>query len=149
MRCGARLGVDVGSVRIGVARCDVSALLAVPVETVPRGDGDLDRLAALAAEHEAVEVVVGLPLTMAGKMGPAATAVRDFARTLADRVAPVPVRMVDERLTTAQATRGLRAAGRSARNSRSVVDQEAAVQILQYCVDAERATGHAPGTLVE
>lgn len=149
MRPGARVGVDLGSVRIGVARTDPGALLALPVETVARGEGDLDRLAALVADHEAVEIVVGLPLTLSGKVGPAASAARDFARALAGRVAPVPVRLVDERLTTAQATRGLRAAGRSARSSRSVVDQEAAVHILQYCVDTERATGHAPGTLVE
>lgn len=149
MRPGVRIGVDVGSVRIGVARSDESATLAVPVETVARGAGDLDRLAELVVEHRAVEVIVGLPLTLSGRAGPAATAVRDFARDLARHVAPVPVRLVDERLTTVSATKGLRQAGRTAKSGRSVVDQAAAVVIVQYAVDAERATGRAPGRLVQ
>jgi putative holliday junction resolvase len=149
MRPGVRIGVDVGSVRVGVARTDPSATLAVPVETVPRGEGDLARIAAIATEHDAVEVVVGLPLTMAGRPGPAAAAARSFAAALAPVVAPVPVRLVDERLSTVSATRGLREAGRTSRTGRDVVDQAAAVVIVQYAVDTERATGRAPGTLVE
>lgn len=149
MRPGIRIGIDVGSVRIGVARTDPSALLAVPVETVPRGEGDLARVAEIVAEHQAVEVVVGLPLTMSGRPGPAARAARAFADALARVVAPTGVRLVDERLSTVSATRGLREAGRSARSSRGVVDQAAAVVIVQYAVDTERATGRAPGTLVQ
>ena len=149
MRPGVRIGIDVGSVRIGVARTDLSALLAVPVETVPRGDGDLTRIAELVAEHEAVEVVVGLPLSMSGRPGQASALAREFATQLVPVVAPVPVRLVDERLSTVSATRDLRAAGRSSRTSRAVVDQAAAVVIVQYAVDRERATGVAPGTLVQ
>ena len=149
LRPGVRIGIDVGSVRIGVARSDVSATLAVPVETVARGPGDLDRLAELIAEHEAIEVIVGLPLTLAGRSGPAAAAASEFARALADRVTPLPVRLVDERLSTVTATRGLREAGRSAKSGRSVVDQAAAVVLVQYAVDSERATGRAPGQLVQ
>ncbi len=149
MRPGVRVGVDVGSVRVGVARTDPSAVLAVPVETVPRGDGDLARIAEIVAEHGAVEVIVGLPLTMSGRPGPAAAAARAFAVALAPVVAPVPVRLVDERLSTVSATRGLRAAGRSQKSSRSVVDQAAAMEIVQYSVDTERATGRAPGRLVQ
>ncbi len=149
MRPGVRIGVDVGSVRIGVARTDPSGLLGVPVETVPRGEGDLARIAELVAEHDAVEVIVGLPLTMAGRAGPAAVAAREFGRALAAAVAPVPVRMVDERLSTVSATRGMRESGRTSRNGRAVVDQAAAVIIVQYAVDSERATGRAPGTLVQ
>lgn len=149
MRPGVRIGVDVGSVRIGVARTDPSAILAVPVETVARGEGDVARIAALVAEHEAVEVIVGLPLSMSGRPGAAAVAARAFAEELAPAVAPVEVRLVDERLTTVSAARDLRAAGRSARRSRSVVDQAAAVIIVQYAVDNERATGRAPGVPVQ
>jgi putative holliday junction resolvase len=149
VRPGVRIGIDVGSVRIGVARTDLSALLAVPVETVPRGDGDLTRIAELVAEHDAVEVVVGLPLSMSGRHGQAAALAREFATQLVPVVAPVPVRLVDERLSTVSATRDLRAAGRSSRTSRAVVDQAAAVVIVQYAVDRERATGVAPGTLVQ
>jgi putative Holliday junction resolvase len=149
VRPGVRIGIDVGSVRVGVARTDPSGLLAVPVETVARGEGDLARIAGIVAEHEAVEVVVGLPLSMSGKPGPAAAAAREFATSLMPVVAPVPVRLVDERLSTVSATRDLRAAGRTSRASRAVVDQAAAVVIVQYAVDSERATGVAPGTLVQ
>jgi len=121
----------------------------VPVETVARGDGDLTRIAGIVAEHEAVEVIVGLPLSMSGRPGRAAAAAREFAHALVPAVAPVPVRLVDERLTTVSATRDLRAAGRTSRNSRAVVDQAAAVAIVQYAVDLERASGDAPGILVQ
>jgi putative Holliday junction resolvase len=149
MRRGVRIGIDVGSVRIGVARTDPDGILATPVETVPRGPGDVDRIAHLVAEYEALEVVVGLPLSMSGRPGPAAEGARVFAEELVPRVVPVPVRLVDERLSTVSATRGMREAGRSARDSRSVVDQAAAVVIVQYAVDTERATGRAPGTLLQ
>jgi putative Holliday junction resolvase len=149
VRPGVRIGIDVGSVRIGVARTDPSALLAFPVETVARGDGDLARIAELVAEHGAIEVVVGLPLSMSGKPGAAADIARQFAVGLAPVVAPVPVRLVDERLSTVSATRDLRAAGRTSRTSRAVVDQAAAVVIVQYAVDSERATGVAPGILIQ
>ncbi len=149
MRRGVRIGVDVGSVRVGVARCDESATLAVPVETVPRGPGDLARISRLVDEFHAVEVLVGLPLGMDGRPGAAASAATQFARSLAPLVAPVPIRMVDERLSTVSAQRGLREAGRTVRGSRRVVDQAAAVVIVQYAVDTERATGHAPGSLLQ
>jgi len=148
VRRGVRLGVDVGSVRIGVARTDPEAILAVPVETVPRGEGDVARIAQLAAELAAVEVVVGLPLSLSGRSGPAAAAARAFAAELAVAVAPVPVRLVDERLSTVEATRGLRESGRKARSGRALVDQAAAVVIVQYAVDSERSTGRPPGAVV-
>ena len=154
MRPGVRIGVDVGSVRVGVATCDPAGLIATPVETVRRGRGDLDRLAALVAERDAVEVVVGLPTTLAGRHGPAAEAAEEFARRLADHLADqsaardVPVRLVDERLSTVGAQRGLRESGVDTRKGRSVVDQAAAVIILQTALDAERHSGTAPGRLV-
>ena len=133
-RPGVVLAVDVGTVRIGVAASDRDRVLASPVETVPAPG--LERVAALAAEREAVLVVVGLPTSMSGR---AASASADMARTFADRlaslVAPVPVELVDERLTTVSATAALRASGRSARRSRQVVDQAAAVALLQGVLD--------------
>jgi len=148
VRPGVRLGVDVGSVRIGLASCDPGGLLATPVETVARGRGDFDRIVGRAAELGAVEVVVGLPLSMSGGEGPAAATARAFAAELATRVAPVPVRVVDERLTTVGARRDLAAAGVRGRRGRSVVDQAAAVIILQGALDAERASGSPPGSVV-
>jgi putative Holliday junction resolvase len=106
-------------------------------------------VAALAAEHGAVEVVVGLPLSLSGRAGPAVAAARAFAAELATAARPVPVRLVDERLSTVTATRGLREAGRTARSGRSIVDQAAAVVIVQYSIDMERSTGKPPGVLVE
>ncbi|MEU4574936.1 Holliday junction resolvase RuvX [Nonomuraea sp. ATR24] len=149
MRFGTRLGVDVGSVRIGVARSDPSGMLATPVETVRRGEGDLDRIAAIAAEHEAVEVVVGLPTSLSGRQGQAAQLAREFAARLAARLAPTPVRLFDERLTTVAAQQGLRASGVRAKKQRGVIDQAAAVVLLQDALDAERATRRPPGRPVD
>jgi putative Holliday junction resolvase len=145
--------VDPGEVRIGVAVCDPAGVLASPVETVRRGRGDVERLAALAAEHGAVEVVVGLPVSMSGAQGPSAAKARALAQSLADLLAArstgVRVRLVDERLSTVSASRGLRERGVRGRRERSVVDQAAAVVILQSALDAERSQGRPPGETVE
>ena len=139
-----------GDVRIGVASCDPDGLIATPVETVPRGPGDLQRIAALVDEHGAVEVVLGLPRSLSGGEGPSAAKARVFGSALADVLAPwsVGVRLVDERLTTVSAEAVLRQQGRKGKSRRAVVDQAAAVIILQNALDAERATGHAPGEAV-
>lgn len=149
---GVRIGVDVGSVRVGTAVSDPDGLMAAPLETLPRRPGstaDVDRLAELVAERAAAEVVVGLPRSLSGAEGPAARAVREYAGLLAARVAPVPVRLVDERMTTVSATRELRAAGVRGRKGRAVVDQAAAAVILQSALDIERGTQRPAGTLVE
>ncbi len=145
---GVRLGIDPGEVRIGVASSDRDGILATPVETVARGAGDLDRLAAIVAETGAVRVYVGLPRSLSGNEGPAAGRVREFARDLASRLAPVPVRLSDERLSTVTAEGQLRAQGRKGRRRRAVVDQAAAVVILQGVLDRERATGEEAGERV-
>jgi putative holliday junction resolvase len=139
------VAVDVGDARIGVAVCDPDGMLAVPLETVRRGPGDLARLAEIVRTHEALEVVVGLPTSMSGREGPAAAKVRASAQEIGQHVAPVPVRLVDERMTTVTAERVLRDRGKKGRKRRAVVDQAAAVVILQYALDSERATGSAPG----
>lgn len=148
LRPGVRIGVDVGKVRIGVSRSDPHAMLATPVETVPRGDGDLAVISALAAELEAIEVVVGLPLSLSG----ARTASTDDAASFAAKLAAtieLPVRLVDERLSTVTAQQALRASGRTSRTSRSVIDQVAAVIILQHALDFERSAGTPPGELAD
>lgn len=142
---GRRLGIDVGSVRIGVACSDPDGILATPVETVrrDRSGKHVRRLAELAAETQAVEVIVGLPRTLADRTGPAALDAIDLAGKLAEvlarRVPPIPVRLADERLTTVSAQRSLRAAGVRAKEQRSVIDQAAAVAILQSWLDQRRA----------
>src|SRR5689334_19217305 len=123
MRQGVRLGVDAGSVRIGVARSDPGGILASPLETVPSGKGDVARIAALAAEYDAVEVIVGLPVSLPGQEGRAAETARRFATRIAGRLAPGRVRLFDERLTTVTAENGLRESGVRGRAARKVVDQ--------------------------
>ncbi|MEY9963899.1 putative Holliday junction resolvase [Streptacidiphilus sp. MAP12-16] len=148
-RRGRRIGVDVGDARIGVASCDPDGMLATPVETVPAGPASQARLVAIAEEYAAVEVVVGLPRSLNGGEGPAAAKVRVYAGELAARLAPVPVRLVDERMSTVTATHGLRASGVKAKKGRSVIDQAAAVVILQSALDGEKAAGRPPGQRVE
>ena len=148
MRHGVRLAVDVGTVRIGVARCDPDGLLASPLATVARGRGDLDNLAGLAAGHDAVEVIVGLPTGLSGQEGASAADARTFAAALAERLAPRPVRLVDERFTTVLAHDALQRGGRGARQRRAVVDKAAAALLLQGALDTERSTGQPAGELV-
>jgi putative Holliday junction resolvase len=148
VRPGARLAVDVGTARIGVAACDPAGLLASPLTTVRRGRGDLAQLARLAAEREVTEVIVGLPRGLSGRESGSAADARGFAAALADLVAPVPVRLVDERFTTVLAHDALRQGGRDSRARRTVVDQAAAALLLQTALDTERSTGQAAGELV-
>ncbi|MFC3995765.1 Holliday junction resolvase RuvX [Nocardiopsis sediminis] len=155
MRHGVRLAVDPGDARIGVAASDPSGILATPVETVRRGDGDLDRIAHLVLEHEAREVIVGYPASLSGEEGPAARGARAFATALARALAPIPVRLVDERLTTVTAQSQLRSGAafgkrgaRGGKARRSVIDQAAATVLLQNALDTERRTGLPPGEAV-
>ncbi|MDX6351198.1 MAG: putative pre6S rRNA nuclease [Streptomyces sp.] len=151
MRRGRRLAIDVGDARIGVASCDPDGVLATPVETVPGRDvpAAKRRLGEIVAEYEPIEVVVGLPRSLSGSEGPAAAKVRAFAQDVAKIITPVPVRLVDERMTTVTATHGLRASGVKAKKGRAVVDQAAAVVILQSALETERVSGKAPGESVE
>ncbi len=146
-RRGTRLGIDVGRARVGVARCDPDGLLATPVETVPRDDAAVARIVALAGEYAAVELLVGLPLNLRGEDTASTADAREFAAALA-AASGLSVRLVDERLSTVSAHAVLRDSGRSQRSSRSIVDQVAAVVLLQQALDVEKSTGRPPGTPV-
>ena len=148
MREGVRLAVDVGSVRVGVARSDPGGVLASPLTVVRAGPAELDKLATLVSGADAIEVIVGLPTSLSGREGIAAAAARSFAAELAGRLAPIPVRLVDERFTTTQAHDALRRGGKDSRARRGMVDAAAAAVLLQAALDAERATGNPPGQLV-
>jgi putative Holliday junction resolvase len=153
MRPGVRVGIDVGSVRVGLAVCDRDGVLASPLETVrrpSRGQGpvDLERIAVVVADCAALEVVVGLPLSMSGARGAAAELAVEYAVAIAAAVAPVPVRLVDERLSSVSAHGQFDAAGVGSRARREIVDQAAAAIILQSALDAERSSGKAPGEVV-
>jgi putative Holliday junction resolvase len=142
---GRHLGLDVGDRRIGVALSDETATLASALTTVVRTGGrrDAAAVAALAVEHEVVAVVVGLPLNMDGSRGPQAAKVVAFVEDLRRRVR-VPVVMRDERLTTVEAEERLREAGLGWKERKRVVDQAAAVVILQEYLDQARAEDPAP-----
>jgi putative Holliday junction resolvase len=148
VRPGVRIGIDVGKARVGVARCDRDGLLATPVATLPRDADTLVALQALANELEPVEFVVGLPLSLSGADTASTSDARDFAGRLA-RAVDAPVRLVDERLSTVTAQRNLRDAGRRAKGSRPVIDQVAAVIILQNALDFERSATRPPGEPVD
>jgi putative Holliday junction resolvase len=139
---GVRLAVDVGTVRVGVATSDPDGSVAVPLITLRRGNTDLDELVDLVRQRDAVEVVVGLPRTLSGREGPSVAMAREYASALADRIAPVPVRLVDERLSTVVAERSMRVPGkrRSARagardRAQGRLDAAAAAAILQSYLD--------------
>lgn len=148
-----RLGIDVGKARIGVARSDLHGMLATPVETVPRdlkSQEDLDRISVVAEEENATEIVVGLPLNMRGERTLSTDDATGFAERLAHRVAgqAISVRLVDERLSTVAAHSHMRQAGRKTKQTRDIIDQAAAVVILQHALDSERAQGVPPGFYV-
>ena len=150
MRSGVRLGIDVGKVRIGVSRSDPHGMLATPVETVARSEDAADRrrIAGIVTELGVFEIIVGLPLALSGAHTASTADAVGFAEALGREV-EIPVRLVDERLSTVSAHSALRASGRNAKSARPVVDQVAATIILQHALDAERATGHPPGKPIE
>lgn len=137
---GALLGLDAGARRIGVALAAAGSTVALPLTVVERSDDWPGALAMLAVDHGAAGVVIGLPLSLDGSEGPAAAAVREFARVVGERLG-LPVWLVDERLSTVSAGRALRSAGASGKASRAVVDRSAAAVILQSYLD--RSAGEA------
>ncbi|MCL1800632.1 MAG: Holliday junction resolvase RuvX [Promicromonosporaceae bacterium] len=146
---GARLGVDVGKVRIGIAASDPDGLLAMPVATVERSAGtDAAEIARIAEERGVVVGYLGLPKQLSGADGAATVDARQFARELAEALPDVPLRFIDERLTTVTASANLLAAGRNTRKQRSVIDQQAAVIILQSALDQEKRAGERAGFTV-
>ena len=138
---GRRLGIDVGTVRIGVASSDREARLAMPVETIKRVTGfkdrdgeDIDRLLELVKEYAAVEVVVGLPRDLKANGSASVKHAKEIGFRISRR-SDVPVRFADERLTTVVAAQALRNVGVSEKAGRRVIDQAAAVEILQSWLD--------------
>ena len=146
MRVGRRIGLDPGTVRIGVAVTDREGLVAS--RRTPLAAGDASSLAGqlreLIEEIEPIEIVIGSPVGMDGTPGAAAGRAREFAAEVHAQ-AGIPVRLVDERLSTVQAQRGFHDQGRSVRQSRTMIDSAAAEIVLQHAVDTERATGQPPG----
>ncbi|WP_231391790.1 Holliday junction resolvase RuvX [Arthrobacter sp. 35W] len=152
---GPKLGVDVGTVRVGLAACDPDSILATPVRTVGRDvkkNSDIAIVLREARERAVVEIFVGLPRTLKGAEKASAEMARTYANLLVGALAAaemaVPVRLVDERLSTVSAHQALHAAGMDSRDHRKVVDQVAAAGILQHAIDMEKSRGTTVGTLV-
>jgi putative Holliday junction resolvase len=125
------LGIDHGDARIGVAATDEFGILPHPLETIDRSRTDaIERIAELASTRKIQTLVLGLPLRMDGSEGDSAAKVRKFARQLETRLPNIPVALVDETLTTSSAAEKLRAAGKNAKRQKAIIDQAAAVEIL-------------------
>ncbi|MDO4791112.1 MAG: Holliday junction resolvase RuvX [Buchananella hordeovulneris] len=150
LRPGVRLAFDVGTVRTGVARCDADAIMAVPLVTLTPTHDDALIFSALdlIEEWDPVEILVGDPKHMSGKPSNSSARALWLAKELAGETR-VPVRMVDERLTTVTATGQLHDSGRSTRTQRAVVDQVAATVLLEHALASERANGTPPGRLIK
>jgi len=146
-RPGVRLAFDWGDVRIGVAACDSEGVLAYPVRTVRAGASEIADLVGVVAEYEPIEVLVGLPRSLSGGEGPAAAKARERAKRLASAIG-LPVRLVDERLTTVTASQRLQEGGKRAKEQRELIDAAAAVAILELALAFEQSQGIPPGELV-
>ena len=147
LRRGTRIGVDVGTVRVGVSRCDPDGILTMPVETVIRADdgSDVERICSIIDEYDAFEVIVGLPKHLKGGEGISAKGARRYVRRIKLARTHVRVALVDERLSSNQAHARLRQSGVPEREHRAVVDQVAAQIILEQALEAERMSDRAPG----
>ena len=147
MRRGVRLAFDWGDARIGVAACDQDGVLAYPVKAVRAGEHEMAELGALVDEYGPIEIIVGLPRSLRGGDGPAAPKARERAARLAEMIS-VPVRLVDERLTTVTASQRLREGGKRAKEQRELIDAAAAVAILEQALAFEQSQEKPPGELV-
>ena len=150
MQRGVRLSLDVGSVRIGVAACDADGLMAYPLATIDYGSESVTEILALILEHQAIAVYVGNPVNLSGATTKSTTAAAEFATQLAQALTQgITVRLIDERLSTVSAQRGLHDAGRNTKNSKSIIDQAAAVVILEHALESEKRQGDFVGQIVE
>lgn len=151
MRKGRRLAIDVGTVRIGLATCDQDGILATPLPAVKREssqENPIEQISLIAKEHEVLEIIVGDPLSLSGSATKSTSDARAFAREIAAAVS-VPVRLVDERLTTVSASNKLRQAGLNSKSSKDLIDSASAVEILEQALNFEKSTSLAPGKSLE
>lgn len=149
MRAGVRVALDLGAKRIGVARCDRDGILAVPVTTIDASaPAWIDAVRAVVAESSPIELIVGNPVSLRGRDELASQAVRERVAAIAEALPGMPIRLVDERLSTASAMRQLRDIGKSTKDARGIIDVQAAIGILEFALESERRTGQAPGELL-
>lgn len=151
MRTGRRLAIDVGKVRIGVAASDFHSILASGVATVQRGadlDSAVSELVQLIIEIEPIEIYVGYPISLSGLGSSSASDAVALASALASKI-DVPIRLIDERLTTVTAANALKTSGRDSKSGRKFIDQIAATVILEQAMEMEKNSDSAPGIKIE
>lgn len=152
LRPGRRLAIDVGRARIGLAITDIHAILASPLATVQRVESTVDSVDAVLKEAEVtgeiLEIYVGVPINLRGESTLSTEDSVTFAEAL-DARTEVPVRLLDERLTTTMANSQLKQVGKSQKDARSTIDQMAAVAILEFALSVESNTGNEPGLSIE
>ena len=147
MRSGRRLAVDVGKVRVGLAISDFHGILASPLQNIARQADDNLTVAALIeaiADETIIEAYFGLPVSMSGKQSQSTEDAISLAALFA-ATSSIPVRMIDERLTTVSAAAALRSSGRNSKRGRKVIDQIAATMILEQALATEKNSGKQPG----
>jgi putative Holliday junction resolvase len=151
MITGVRIALDVGSVRIGVAKCDAEGLLATPLTTISAGPEAVNQVLDLLLEYEAICVYIGKPISLAGKDTASTQSATEFAGEIAAllKESNTQVRLIDERLSTVSAQRGMHEAGRNVKQSRDAIDQAAAVVILEHALASERNSGTLVGEEVK
>jgi putative Holliday junction resolvase len=151
MITGVRIALDVGSVRIGVAKCDAEGLLATPLTTISAGPEAVNQVLDLLKEYQAICVYIGKPISLAGKDTASTQSAIEFAGEIAASLkeSNTQVRLIDERLSTVSAQRGMHEAGRNVKQSRDAIDQAAAVVILEHALASERNSGTLVGEEVK
>lgn len=145
---GVRFAVDVGTARIGLARCDQDQIMAIPVATLSADAAPIAKIVELVHEYNCAAVYIGKPISLSDRQTASTQMAIDFATELAGAIS-VPVHLLDERLSTVTATTQLQASGRTAKNSKSVVDQVAAVILLDHALAIEKSRGTLAGELVK
>jgi putative Holliday junction resolvase len=147
VRSGRRLAVDVGKVRVGLAVSDFHGILASPLQNIARESNDAQTVASMLAaiaEETIIEAYFGLPVSMSGNAS-ASTEDAIALATAFEASSMIPVRMIDERLTTVSAAAALRSSGKNSKEGRKVIDQIAATMILEQALATEKSSGKQPG----
>lgn len=143
-----RLGIDVGKARIGVARTDIDGTMAVPVETVNRDENSTKKICAVIEEYNADIVYVGFPLSLSGEQTASTADAIAFAHELS-KSTTAHIRLIDERLSTVSATSSLQAAGHNAKSAKGIIDQAAAVVILEHALSIEKTSQNWAGRALD
>ena len=151
MRTGRRVAFDIGKARIGVAVSDFHAILASPRDHILRRESDADTITELISVVQAedpIEVYVGLPVNLKNESTASTEDAVSIAKQLSQVIA-IPIRLVDERLSSKVASSSLQASGKDSRSQRSYIDSAAAAVILESALSAEKSSGNQPGIAIE